>query len=418
MAVTGRARRRGKRRDPTDASLEIIDLPPDDSVSRSRDDGVETLERRRGPVIVAAIVVVALVGVTIASWTRHSSRRATSTTTDASHTNIDLRDHAIRAAPLFPFRVGAQLLTGGTTGLRLVDTETGQATIPAVTGLPIGAVTIVAHSGAAVAVRAATHLYWFTMTDRVAHRFDATVAFASAQPGYLWLASPHLATEVPGDDDGLPRTRIATEGLAVGATTGGLLIAVKAGIALQPGHASTAHLLLRAPATVIAVHPDRVAWVSSDCNALNCAVSVTTIATGATSPAINLVGPPNQFAVSKTSGVFSPDGNFLAIVVPDDHAVRAQVLYVADLRTFASTSMRVDGTFEQPATPGSSDTTGMTIDWTRDSAFLVLGTAPEVGADRIDVMNPKNPLVLSANVALGTGTSVAVIGPSSVAAPH
>lgn len=406
-----------EKRDPADALLQIIDLGPDDAVSRGYDDGAGTLRRRRGPVVFAAIVVAALVAVTIASWTHHSSSRASSTTTDASHTNIDLRDQAVQASPLFPFRVGVELLTGGTTGLRLVDTETGLASIPNVTGLPLGPVTVVAHSGSTVAVRAAAHLYWFTMTVGIAHRLDADAAFASARPGHLWFASQHFATEVPGDNDRLPRTRVATESLAIGATNRGLLIATKAGVLLQPGDASTAHLFLRAPATVIAVHPDRVAWISGECSAVDCAVTVTMIATGATSGTIDLVGRPSPFAVAETSGVFSPDGNFLAVVVPDDHAVRAQLLNVADLRTLASTSMRVDGTFEQPAPPGTSDVTGMTIDWTLDSTFLVLGTAPEVGSDRIDVMDPKNPIVVSADVALGTGTSAAVIGPSSVKAP-
>jgi len=408
--VTGSRSSRGDEGASLEA-LEIIDLEPGADANPNRD-AAQTSHRRRGPAVIAVLVIVALLGLSIASRLNHSSRRAASTA-DATHTNIDLNDGRTASAPLFPFRVGAQILTGGARGLRLVDTDTGLVSLPNITGLPRGPVTIVAHSGTTVAVRAAAHMYWFTAPNGIAHRLDADTAFASARFGYLWLAGQGIATEVPGDRDQVPRTRVTTTGPAIGATSAGLLVVTKSGVALQPSTGTgTARLLLRAPATVIGVHADRVAWVADDCGVLRCPVHVTEVASGATSSWVQLIGHPSPLAVAGSSAVFSPDGGSLAVVVPNDDLTRAQTLLIADLRTRATSAIRVDGRFEEPARPGSTDATGTTIGWTLDGAFLVLGASPETGADRIAVVNPANPLVVSSTVNLDTGTTGAAIGVS------
>ena len=285
--------------DGADFDLEVIDLEPTDA-AKPRHDPATGVGRRRGPVVIAIVVVVALVGSAIVS---RSHRSLGPTSTDAAKRTSTI---GLDGTPLFPFRVGAQILTGGLTGMLLVDTDTGRVTTPRITGLPQGPVTIVAHSGGTIAVRADSHLYWFSMPSGVAHRLDADTAFASAQGGHLWLASQRFATEVPG-----ATVPAATNGPAIGATRAGLLVVTKAGVLLQPtagNGTGAARLLLPAPATVIGVHPDRVAWVSNDCGVLRCPVHVTEVATGATSSWLQLAGHPSPLVLAGSSARFSPDG--------------------------------------------------------------------------------------------------------------
>jgi hypothetical protein len=403
--------------DGAEGALEVIDLEPGDDITPPhRDAAAETLHRRRGPVVIALAVLVALVAATIASRTQHASRRTTATT-DARHTNIDLGNQQGTRTPtaLFPFRVGAQILTGGARGLQMTDTDTGRITLPHITGLPPGPVAIVAHSGGTIAARAGSHLYWFSMPSGIAHRFDAATAFASAQPGHLWLASQRFATEVPGDNNRLPRARITTTGPAIGATSAGLLVVTKAGVLLQPSAGTgTARLLLGAPATVIGVHRDRVAWVADDCGILRCPVHITEIASGATSNWVQLAGHPSRLAIAGSSAVFSSDGGSLAIVVPNESLTGTQSLTLANLRTRATKTIVTNGQFEEPARPGSNDATGATIDWTLDGAFLVVGTAPPAGSGRIAIVDPEQPLIVPSNSTFDTGTTAAAIGVSTL----
>jgi hypothetical protein len=399
--------------------LEVIELEPSDDATPRADATRETLQRRRGPVVVAVIVAIALVGVTIAGRTHHSSRRTTSPTTNANRTNIDLNDRPAPTNPFFaPLHVGAQMLTGGLSGLRLFDTDTGRQSTPNVSGLPPGPVTIVAHSGTTVAVRLDAGLFWFSLPDLVAHHVDADTAFPSAHAGRLWLASHRVATEVPGDTDRLPRARVTTPGPAIGATNAGLLVVTKAGVLVQPiTGTGTTRLLVGAPATVIGVNADRVAWVTNDCGVLRCAVHVTEVASGATSTWLQLVGHPNPLVTAGTSAVFSPDGGSIAIAEPDDDVTGPATLLVANLRTRATTVVAADKQFEQPARPGSSDGSGTTIDWTRDGEYLVFG-APSVGADRVGMMDPTVATIGPGGPAPGAGTSVAVVGVSTVKSIH
>jgi hypothetical protein len=401
-----------------ETDLEVIELEASDDETPRADATRETLQRRRGPVVIAVIVIVALVGVTIASRTHHTSSRTTAPTSDAQRTNIDLHDRPTPATPLFSLNIGAQLLTGGLSGLRVVDTDTGRQSTPNVSGLPPGPVTIVAHSGTTVAVRGDTGLYWFSLPDRVAHKVDADTAFPSAHAGRLWLASKRVATEVPGDTDRLPRAHVNTTGPAIGATSAGLLVVTRAGVLVQPiTGTGTTRLLVGAPATVIGVSTDRVAWVTDDCGVLRCPVHITEVATGATSSWLQLVGHPSPLAVAGTSAVFSPDGGSIAIVEPNDDVTDPATVLVANLRTRATTVVAADKQFDQPARPGSHDGSGATIDWTRDGQYLVFG-APSDGANRVGMMEPTVALIAPGGPVLGAGTSVAAIGNSTVKSIH
>ena len=141
--------------------------------------------------MVAAIVVVALVGVTIASRTHHSSRRTTRRRPTTSRTNIDLNDQPTRddaALPVPRRRPGADRRPERATARR--HRHRPRQSTPNVSGLPLGPVTIVAHSGThrRRARRRAALLVHAARTP-VAHRVDADTAFPSAHAGRLWLAS-------------------------------------------------------------------------------------------------------------------------------------------------------------------------------------------------------------------------------------
>jgi hypothetical protein len=420
-------RGRGARRDGSDdlepeLGLEVIDLQPSDERSPREESRPSGVRGRRGPAIVAIVVIVALAGFTIArsaDTSRRSSAHPTPTS-DAGHTIIRLDGGPGAPAPLFQFRVGAQLLTGGRNGLRLVDTDTGQVTTPAISGLPLGSVTIVAHSGGTVAVRAAFQLFWFTMpsgrTSSVAHGVDGDTAFPAARRGYLWIASHRFATEVPGG-----RTSVFTTGPAIGETSAGLLVVTNAGVLLQPtsGTDRAGTPMLPASATVIGVHPDRVAWVSDDCGLLRCPVHVTEVSTRATTSWIQLPGHPSPLLVSATSAVFSPDGTRVAIAVPSPTDTSAGTLIVANLLTRATTVVAADGRFAMPERPGHPDATGMTVDWTLDGAFVTLAPRPgngtgRPGNGRTGVVDPVNPVLVSSPVALDLGATAAVMGVSTV----
>lgn len=387
-----------------DFDLEVIELEPADSPKAPADGPTATrLRGRRAPLVIAAVVIVALVGSAIVSRS-NDSRRGTTSTTRAGQADI-----ALESRPLFPLRVGARILTAGSSGLQLFDTDTGRRTMIRIAGLPEGQVTIVAASAGTVAVRAGRTVYWFSLQDRVAQSFQGDIAFPAARRGHLWFAGPRFATEVPG----APHP-VATHGQAVGATRAGLIVTTKAGVMLQPtGAASTspARLLLPAPATVIGVHPDRVAWVSNDCGVLRCPVHVTEIEGGATSTWLQLAGRPNPLMVAGSSAVFSPDGDYLAIVVPDESVTSAQNLYVADLRSRTTHVIYVRGRFNQPARPGTDDATGNTIDWTLDSRFLLL--APASGSGPIGVLDPQTARIVSSRAPIGVISSTAAIGTST-----
>jgi hypothetical protein len=387
--------------DGADFDLEVIDLEPTDA-AKPRHDPATGVGRRRGPVVIAIVVVVALVGSAIVS---RSHRSGTSTAT----TRAAQGGTGLNGRPLFPFRVGAQILTGGLTGMLLVDTDTGRVTTPRITGLPAGPVTIVAHSGDTVAVRVDAHLYWFSMVRRFAQSVDGDTAFPAARQGYLWLAGQRFATEVPG-----ATVPVATNGPAIGATRAGLLVVTKAGVLLQPtagNGTGAARLLLRAPATVIGVHPDRVAWLANDCGVLRCPVHVTEVATDTSSSWLQLVGHPSPLVLAGSSARFSPDGVYLAIVVPDASVTIAETLVVADLRTRVSNVTYVRGRFDEPARPGSVDATGNTVDWTLDGRFLLL--APASGTGPLGLVDPGTPRVVASRGSMGVIATAAAIGISS-----
>jgi hypothetical protein len=391
--------------DGTD-DLEVIDLEPEDPATPRQDTATAIgVRRRRWPAVIAIVVVTALVSSAIVNRSHGSSRKKASTSTTPAGESV--------GAPLFPFRVGAQILTGGASGLRIIDTDTGRVASPRITGLPPGPVSIVAHSGGTVAVRANARLYWFSMHYRTAHYSEAMTAFPAVHRGSLWLASPRSATEVPGAPDA-----VRTDGTAIGATRGGLLVTTEAGVLLQPtGRAGVTRLLLRAPAVVIGVHPDRVAWVSNECGVLRCPVHVTEIASGASSSWLQLVGHPGPLAVELSSAVFSPGGHYLAIVVPDNSVTRAQTLVVADLRSRATTITDARGRFDEPARPGSADATGVTVDWTLDGRFLLL--APASGTGPVRAIDPRPPLGLRGGIIvpsrgpMGLIATAAAIGAST-----
>jgi hypothetical protein len=172
-------------------------------------------------------------------------------------------------------------------------------------------------------------------------------------------------------------------------------------------------VLLRAPATLIGVHADRVAWVGSDCGVLRCPVRITEIANGATSTWVQLVGRPSPLSIAGTSAVFSPDGGSLAIVEPNETVTAPSAIVVANLRTRATIVVAADRQFEQPARPGRNDATGMTLGWTPDGRYVVLG-APGPGADRVGVVDPSVPAIVPSGRAFAAGTSAAAVGVSSL----
>ncbi|HEY5014238.1 MAG TPA: hypothetical protein VIK61_16255, partial [Acidimicrobiia bacterium] len=217
------------------------------------------------------------------------------------------------------------------------------------------------------------------------------------------------AIEVP---DG--RASIGTLGPAIGATSAGLLVNTKAGVLLQPTSGSgPVRMLLRAPATVIGVHADRVAWVANECGVLRCPVHVTEVASGATSSWLQLGGRSRASAVGGASAAFSPDGSHLAMVVPDASGTRAATLVVADLRTRVTSSLDATGRVDVPAQPGSEGANGTTLAWTIDGTYLVLAPAVESIGDRIAVVDPAAAVIVAGGANLHVGSSVAAVGAST-----
>jgi hypothetical protein len=383
--------------------LEVIELEPADPEKRQPDGARSSTRvgRRRWPLVVAGVLVVALVGSALVDRSRRS--RATSPTTRAGQTDI-----GVNGAPLFTFRAGSQILAAGFEGLRLVDTDTGAVSTPLIQNLPPGPVSIVAHAAGTVAVRIANHLYWFTLEERLAHRTSATTAFPGTRRGSLWLAGLNFAIRVPGGD-----YMIGTAGTAIGATAGGLLVPSRAGVMLQAESGiEPSRLFLRAPATVIGVHRDRVAWVADDCGVIRCPVHVTEVATRKTATWIQLVGASLPGVVEDSSGVFSPDGASLAVVVSNGSFTAAATIVVADLRTRATAVINALGRFDQPARPGSADEAGATVEWTLDARYLLFATSSEARSRGIGVVDPPSVRVTTSR-ALGLGSTLAVVGPST-----
>ena len=406
--------RRGSRTDDDggpDPIVEIIDLEPTDPRSLHRDS--TAVRRRRWPAAIAIVVLVALTGSVIVNRT-HGSKGATrdTPTTNARSTNLDFGQPGEGTA-MFPFRVGAQVLTGGASGLRLGDTDTGAVTDLEIVGLPLGPATIVAESGGTVAVRIGADLYWFTMETRAAHSVADSIgvatAFPSARRGSLWFAGARSAIEVP---DG--RTPIPTPGPAIGATSAGLLVDTKAGVLLQPTTGqNAARMLLRAPATVIGVHADRVAWVGDECGVLRCPVHVTEVPSGATSDWLQLGGRDRASTITRASAAFSPDGSHLAIIVPGASGRRVATLVMTDLHTRATSSLDATGRVDIPAQPGSHAVNGTTLAWTVDGTYLVLAPAVEAIGDRIGVVDPATAVIVAGRANLHVGSSVAAVGVST-----
>src|SRR5206468_2134997 len=138
-------------------------------------------------------------------------------------------------------------------------------------------------------------------------------------------------------------------------------------------------LFLPKSATVIGVHADRVAWTDvGECGVLRCPVHISEVAKPATSTWMQLVGSRRQDAILRAHGVFSADGNSLAVAIPNDALTRVETVEVTDLQTRATRVVAADGRFELPARPGTGDATGETFDWTPDGNFLVF--APSVAS--------------------------------------
>jgi hypothetical protein len=356
-------------------------------------------------------VAIALVGSVVASRSHHhDGRNSTSPSTSDADTTV-IRLHG---GGLFAFRTGAQVLTAGDDGLRIVDTDTGAIGVPAIVGLPAGPVTIVASSGGTVAARVDGQMYWFTLSEGMARRIAATTAFAAVDRGYVWLANAHSATEVPGGPNRLHRLRIETAAPAIGATRRGLLEHTTAGYGVQPLDGSHAtEPLLSASARVIGVHPDRVAWVS-ECSAVRCPVHVTEVASPATTSWIEVPDHPSPLAMADTVAVFAPDGSRVAVIVPDNNVTKATSVFVADLRHRATVRVDTTGYITEPARPGTSDGAGATITWTRDGAYLLLAPAAGTGDGHLAVMDPDTGRVTSARVSLDIGSSAADVGDSTL----
>ena len=385
--------------------LEIIELEPAEGprAPRAEEPREPGARGRRAPLVIALVVLVALVGSVTLNRTRGSNHGSTSTT------HAGQADISLDSRPLFPFRVGARVLTAGSDGLQLLDTDTGHRAELRIKGLPDSAVTIIAQSDGTVAVRVERTVYWFSLDDRIAHEVQGDIAFPAAQSGHLWFAGPEFATEVPG----APHP-VETHGQAVGATRAGLLVVTKAGVMLQPTGDSgdrAAILLVHAPANVIGVHADRFAWTTNDCGVLRCPVHVTEVESDATSTWLQFVGKPNPLMVAGASASFSPDGNYLVIIVPDVSVTIAQTLYLADLRSRATHVVYIRGRFAQPARPGTDDATGNTIGWTLDSRFVLF--APESGSGAIGAMDPATARIVSSRAPIGIVSTNAVIGTSA-----
>ena len=396
-------------RETDGADLEAIDLEPAETRRPRRTTAPASgLPRRLGwshrwPVVVAIAVVVALIGSSIVDRSRR-----TTPTTRAGETAI-----GIGSRPLFSMRVGAQLLFADDDGLQTVDTDTGRVRTLRIKGLPRGSrLAMVAESGGTVAVRVGTRLYWFTMRQRTAHPVDGTSAFPAGRSGYLWFAGDRSATVVPGD-----AKPIATSGPAVGATRVALLVPSAAGVMLQPAGSigvadPPARLLLPAPATVIGVNPDRVAWVANECGVLRCTVHITEVAGGATSTWLQLTGRSSPLVAERASAVFSPDGASLAIVTPNERVTGAATVLVADLRSRATTVFNTLGHLDQGARPGSPGGSVACVVWTLDSRFLLLAPAVATGVGRVGLIDPAARRMMSSNES-GFGSAMAAIGTST-----
>jgi len=408
--------------DDSDLPLEIIDLEPVSPSRPPREPRSSTtgIRGRKLPIVVAIVVIVGLVVSVVAGRSSHPDRATAATsTTNARTTRIDLRGDG----QLFAARVGAQLLTAGSNGLALVDTDTGGITTPTIPGLPIGPLRIITHSGATVVVSLGAYLYWFTLPHGVAHRVDATTAFPAAEPGHVWLATDKFATEVPGDTDRLPRSRVATKYAAIGAVNGGLLEQVPGGpfddgdagpVVVQPvdGH-RTVRALLPRRSTVIGVHADRVAWVTHDCGVLQCPVHISETAAGAdgSSTWFQLPGHPSDLALHGATAFFSPAGDRLAVVLPDNSVTSATTLVLGDLRTRTTTVVNTTGYLSAPG-----EATGLTVDWTRDGNFVVIAPELGTGAGRLGAIDPANGRILASRVSRDGDTSVAATGTSTLGA--
>ena len=234
----------------------------------------------------------------------------------------------------------------------------------------------------------------------------ATTAFPAVQHGFLWLAATGTATMVPSPNTSVatrPRSRSgapASSSPDAGAmfpppTPRHSALTPHAGhrarSASRPGGVDDERL--RHPSLPRARHRDR------ERRELELA------------PAHRAPQPARRRG--RRRGVY-PDGNSSTNLVPDNSVTTPENLVVADLRTRAATTVYVRGSFEQPARPGSDDATGLTLDWTPDTRYLLLAG----GIGRVMAIDPAQPHVVSSRASWGITTTAAVIGASSAGSPR
>ncbi len=361
-------------------------------------------------------MVTALATSLIVDATRNGGHhRDASSETTVPPGRVDLGTSATGAGALFTIRAGATAVTGGADGLRIVDTDTGAVTRPRVSGLPTGAVRLVAHSGSTFAVETQGRLAWFALSDPdpAAHFVDADAVFAGAVDDELWLASATRSVAVGAAATPRP---VATDGVAFAATNAGLLVHAPTGVEVQPLDAQPSRALLPRGATVIGVHPDRVAWVTGECGALRCPVNITEIGTRTTTTWLQLPGHPTRGAILTAVGVFSPDGSRLAVVVPDPSITAPAVVLLADLTTRATSSITAGGRLEIPSRPGHVDGAGLTVSWTLDGRNVLFGQIRATAPPHLGLIEPSTPLMWTSRPLPAAAATVAVNGVSQVGA--
>ncbi|MCU1428995.1 MAG: hypothetical protein JWL83_2995 [Actinomycetia bacterium] len=168
---------------------------------------------------------------------------------------------------------------------------------------------------------------------------------------------------------------------------------------------------------IVAVRSDRVAWIGTDCGELRCALHVTDVRSGL-DVTIGFPFPTianGQPASLDTLGRFSPDGRYVAALVPDPAAPSGR-LTLFDLQTGTARSVLELST--APAVgPGSS--TGLPFDWSPNSKALVALNRDTSGHTRLDRIEASSGLVRVSRGTVPPSSSLVTIGtpPSNRAAP-
>jgi hypothetical protein len=385
--------------------LEVIDLDTPGAVDRppaferyridtdgggldpDRDDSRPSYRRRL--LVVAVVVVVAAAAASAFAVSRNGTpaRDVELNVPSTNRGGSTALEEA--AAPVIVGSTARSLLTGpvvvaGDDGARVVSSRAATATPLA--GAAAGA-RVVDRNGQLVVVEHGTERSIVDLNGRrpTVTRDDVTI-FPAVTLNEFWVMDGRTLSAAYG----AKTYRLPAGQQAIAQVDGGFLVrAGSRGLGVWSPSTRATRLLPSTFDDIVAIRPDRVAWIGGDCGELRCPIHLTDIATGADS----VVGSPfppvatGSGRLTDTLGRFSPDGRYLAIITPLRNGSSGGVAVVD---TATGTARRVITLFGTgPVARSDAPRDALPFDWAPDGkSLLALERGDSGSASRLARIDP------------------------------